>query len=74
MVATFVLWLLGMAARLTGQHFKYQANSVRKRHVLSVIYLGLRVANDQRFKFDLEALPSVADSLHANIHKHAEGC
>lgn len=74
MVATFVLWLLGMAVRLSGQHLQYQANSIRKRHVLSVIYLGLRVANDQRFKFDLETLPGVADSLHAAIPKHAEGC
>jgi len=74
MIATFVLWLLGMAARLTGQHLQYQANSIRKRHVLSVIYLGLRIAYDRRFSFDLDDLSAVAVSLQENIQKHAEGC
>jgi hypothetical protein len=73
MIATFVLWLLGMAARFTGQHLQYQANSIRRRNVLSVIYLGLRIARDRRFQFDLDVLPCVANSLHETIRRHGEG-
>jgi len=73
MIATFVLWLLGMTARHTQQHYQYQANSIKKRHVLSVIYLGLRIAGDQRFRFELDVLPCLAGVLHETIRKHGEG-
>ena len=41
-------------ARTTGQSRHYQANTVKSRHVLSLIYLGLRVASDERFVMDDE--------------------
>ena len=49
MLATWVLWILGSIAKATNQHRQYQANTVTKRNVLSVIFLGIRVANDRRF-------------------------
>ena len=49
MLALFVLWLLGLVAKMTNQHWQYQANTVKNKNVLSVNYLGLRVAKDQRF-------------------------
>jgi len=49
MLALFVLWILGNIVKMTNQHRQYQANTVRNRNVLSVNYLGLRVAKDQRF-------------------------
>jgi len=52
MLAMLVLWLLGSIARTTGQYRHYQANTVKSRHVLSLIYLGLRVASDERFTMD----------------------
>jgi len=52
MLALFVLWILGLVAKTTNQHRQYQANTVKNKNVLSVNYLGLRVANDQRFKMD----------------------
>lgn len=73
MIATFVLWLLGMAARLTQQHWQYQANSIKSRHVLSVIYLGLRIAGDQRFRFKLDELPCLSKVLHETIRAHGVG-
>lgn len=73
MVATFVLWVLGMAARHSGQHLQYQANTVKDRHVLSVIYLGLRIANDRRFKFSLNEIPGVTATLHETVRSHGEG-
>ena len=49
MLATFILWLLGSITKLTGQFRYYQANTVKSRSVLSLLFLGLRVANDPRF-------------------------
>ena len=73
MIATFVLWLLGMAARHSGQHLQYQANTVKDRHVLSAIYLGLRVANDRRFTFLLNELKGVSVILHETVISHGVG-
>lgn len=73
MIATFVLWLLGIAARYSGQHLQYQANTVKERHVLSAIYLGLRVANDRRFTFSLSELKAVTVMLHETVTSHGEG-
>jgi len=49
MLALFVLWILGTIVKMTNQHRQYQANTVTNRNVLSVNFLGLRVAKDQRF-------------------------
>jgi len=49
MLALFVLWILGLVAKMTNQHRQYQANTVKNKNVLSVNFLGLRVANDVRF-------------------------
>ena len=73
MIATFVLWLLGMAARGSGQHLQYQANTIKNRHVLSVIYLGLRIANDRRFMFSLSELKTVTVILHETVTSHGKG-
>lgn len=73
MMATFVLWLLGMTARQNNQHLHYQANTVKDRHVLSAIYLGLRVANDQRFEFQLKNLKTVLIILNQRVSAHGEG-
>jgi len=73
MIATFVLWVLGMAARRSQQHWQYQANTVKDRHVLSAIYLGLRVAYDRRFEFALSEIRPVMHALHECVLKHGEG-
>jgi len=49
MLALFVLWVLGLAAKMTNQHWQYQANTVRDKNVLSINFIGLCVANDKRF-------------------------
>lgn len=72
MIATYVLWLLGVAARMSQQHLQYQANTVKDRHVLSAIYLGLRVASDKRFKFTLSELKAVNLLLHKTVRLHGE--
>ena len=73
MIATFVLWLLGMAARNSQQHLQYQANTVKDRQVLSAIYLGLRVATDRRFEFNISDLKAVTTLLRETVRQHGEG-
>jgi len=59
MLALFVLWILGIVAKMTNQHRQYQANTVKDKNVLSVNFLGLRVAGDKRFIMD------ESDIIHA---------
>lgn len=72
MIATFVLWLLGTMARLSGQHYQYQANTITNRQVLSLMYTGLRVANDRRFRFSVSLLHTAARKLHDMVDRHGE--
>ncbi|MDH5184721.1 MAG: hypothetical protein OEX12_12640 [Gammaproteobacteria bacterium] len=70
---TFVLWLLRIAARNSGQHLQYQANTIKDRNVLSTVYLGLRVASDRRFQFKLDELKDIAGILVETISGHGDG-
>jgi len=50
MLVTLVLWLLGTLVLINGEAYYYQANTEKRRRVLSVLYLGLRAANDKRIQ------------------------
>lgn len=67
MLAAFVLWLLGTIAKTSDQHRHYQANSVKNRNVLSVIYLGLRIANDKRFNMNNRDIVSASNILWKSV-------
>ena len=49
-LATFAVWLTGKVAELKNVHRQYQANTVKKRNILSTFYLGSRVLNKQAFE------------------------
>lgn len=70
-LATFVLWILGTMAKQTGQHWQYQANTIKDRNVLSVIYLGLRVANDKRFILYESDITKAAKTLWKMVPEYA---
>lgn len=50
MLAQYVLFLLGMAVKLSKQHLRYQANSIKTKAVLSYQFIGLRAFKDRRLK------------------------
>ena len=50
MLAQYVLFLLGMAVKLSKQHLRYQANSLKVGTVLSYQFIGLRAFRDRRLK------------------------
>ena len=67
-LALIVLWLLGQATLLTQQHYQFQANSVKHKRVLSIIFIGLQVVNHHRVKLcchDIEAAWEVLHELQA---------
>jgi len=64
MLALFVLWVLGTIVKITQQHRQYQANTVTNRNVLSVNYLGLRVA-DKRFIMHENDIIRALEKLHS---------
>ena len=47
-LALIVVWLLGTATMLKQQHYQFQANTVRHKRVLSVIFIGLQMLHDRR--------------------------
>lgn len=70
MLATLVLWILGTVVILSGGSRDYQANTEKKRRVLSVLYLGLRVSNDKRFTMKESLLESAYHTLVNQMKEH----
>ena len=50
MVAQYLLFILGLAVKSSGTHRRYQANSIKNRHVLSNQFIGLRAYKDKQLK------------------------
>lgn len=64
-LAIVVLWLLGMAAVLRKKHYQFQANSIRNRKVLSIIFIGLQIMNDFRIKISKDDILDAWAQLNA---------
>jgi hypothetical protein len=69
MLATLVLWLLGTVVIMSGEARHYQANTEKKRRVLSVLFLGLRVSNDRRLSLSMS---QVTEAYHRLVQQTAE--
>lgn len=44
-LAVIVLWIIGQATILRKQHYQFQANSIKHKRVLSIVFIGLQVVN-----------------------------
>ena len=69
-LATLILWLMGLAAahRQWSRHF--QANTERRRPVLSTVFLGHELWRNRRFKVTLpELLGALKHLKHLVIHE-----
>ena len=69
-LALMVLWLLGMAVILKGDHYQFQANSVRHKRVLSIIFIGLQMVNDTRIMLTNRDMNNAWFQLHQCHHAH----
>jgi len=55
-LATLILWLLGLAAAERQWNRHFQANTERRRPVLSTVFLGQELWRNHRFKVRLAEL------------------
>jgi len=53
-LAHWVLMNLGMMAKLANKHRQYQANSIKTSNVLSLHFIGRRVAIDKHFTLGIK--------------------
>ncbi|MCK4708861.1 MAG: IS4 family transposase, partial [Gammaproteobacteria bacterium] len=57
-LALMVLWIIGMAVTLLEKHYQFQANSVRHKKVLSIIFIGLQMVNQTRIRLSRDDIPA----------------
>ncbi len=72
MLVTLVLWLLGTVVTMSGEARYYQANTEKKRRVLSVLFLGLRVSSDERVTVSDEQLTIAYDRLVSQMRERGD--
>lgn len=63
MLALFILWILAYIVKMINQHRQYQANMIKDKNVLSVNFLDLRVARDERFTIDENDITQVLKEM-----------
>jgi hypothetical protein len=70
MLTTLVLWLLGTVVIMSGEARYYQANTEKKRRVLSALFLGLRVSGDLRVTMTDSQFECAYDRLVTQMRGH----
>ena len=68
LLALLVAWVIGTCLEKTNQQRRYQANTERRRRVLSVIYLGRRALHDNRLQLDADQLKLAAEHRQFLVH------
>lgn len=61
MLASFIAWLTGIFAEKMLWHYKFQANSVKSKRVISLFFLGCRIIK-KKFKIPLGSLFQLIDN------------
>lgn len=54
MLASFILYIIGLLAEKDEQHLKYQANTTSKRRVLSLSFLAVQIIKRPSFKLSIK--------------------
>jgi len=49
LIAQYTLYVIGKAAEILKYHYHFQANTIKKRRVLSYCYLGKRILKHQNY-------------------------
>ena len=62
-LALMVLWILGMAVILLKKHYQFQANTVRHKKVLSIIFIGLQMVNQTRIRLSRNDISAAWEQL-----------
>jgi hypothetical protein len=72
LLAFFVVWLAGFAAHALKWERHFQANTERRRTVLSIPFLGQQVLSNPRLKLTSRNFTSALPALLSSIATHAE--
>lgn len=72
-VAALILIIIGTAVEQAGLHYRYQANTIKNRRVLSLHFLGREVIKDRRLKLVSEALNKAIIHMKNLIATHYRG-
>ena len=59
----YLLWCIGCAARQKNYHYQLQANTIRYKDVLSVIYLAMQVINDKRYRIKKKEVSTIMNQI-----------
>ena len=62
-LALLALWLMGTATIAQGAHYQFQANSVRHKRILSVLFVGLQMVQDPRIILTQAAMKAAWSAL-----------
>ena len=62
-IADYILMLIGVAGEQRGYQYKYQANSIKHKRILSFVFLGKRMINDPYIEITTEMLANALDYL-----------
>ena len=71
-LASFILWLLGLAAADRQWARQFQANTERRRNVLSAVFLGRELWRNHRFKVTLTELFDTLKHLKLLVVQEAQ--
>ncbi len=63
-MATLILWLMGLIAKNKGQQFSFQANTIKKRAVLSTFMLGWQYLKRYGFQIKVKEFELALQQLH----------
>lgn len=70
-LATFLLWLVGLAAKMRGWGHHFQANTERRRAVLSVVFLAREVLRHSSYILNRAALYASLRELRRHLQAQA---
>lgn len=69
-LASIVFWLLGLATVISGRHYQFQANSVKYKRVLSIVFVGMLVIRDSRILLSKSDINKAWIRLHEVLQIH----
>lgn len=69
-LAMVVLWLLGLATIASGNHYQFQANSVRHKRVLSIVFIGMQMIHNVRLILTDEHMNTARQEFQCLLHQH----
>lgn len=69
LIATFILWLAGLSAKIKNVHRSFQANTIKDRNVLSCFSLGTQFFDRFGLKIDLKTFQEALRHLNKDCRE-----